>query len=117
MAFLILLATLLLIGESSFARSKKTEDFPDYNRLEYTKELPPADQQLPDEIPGSIQMRVGEKKMDSKRTSLNEIPVSLRPAAKPNTSEPPMDFIDAPALTTLPSPDVSTPSVTTAPAQ
>jgi hypothetical protein len=103
----------LLVGFTALSaecRKKDVEDFPDYNHLEYAKERPPADQQTPDPQPGSIDMEVGVRHKPTRGTSLEALPIPLRPAVAPNNTEPPLDFLDAAA-------DVSTAAVTTAPAQ
>src|SRR4051812_48250593 len=60
--WLIAAAAGLFLVSGSFAKSKPQDDFPDYNRLEYAKPLPPPDQQVAPPLPGSIQMQVGNKK-------------------------------------------------------
>ena len=104
------LAGLLVLAGLALARSKSrdNDDFPDYNRLEYTKELPPPDKQLTDPGPGSIHMRVGEKAPETKGTPLEQLPMAIRPASKADTGEPPMDFMEAGSPTPIPTASSST---------
>jgi hypothetical protein len=76
-----------------FARSKESDGFPDYTKLEYAKPMPPADQQVPERPGGSINVIVGQvnKELINSPEAL-PIPI-LHKAAGPDDSEPPMDGI------------------------
>src|SRR5262245_49548889 len=109
----------LLITAGVWARRSQddAEGFPDYNRLEYAKPLPPADQQVPQAPPGSINMKVGGKKAASDTTPLEELPVRLRQASGDDSGEPPLDFIETAPIIPASAPIVSTTtaSIKTAP--
>jgi hypothetical protein len=79
----------------SFGKSKPQDDFPDYNRLEYAKPLPPPDQQVTSPPPGSIQMEVGSKKKQITDVPPETLSVPIRPRDYDSGSEPPIsDLLD-----------------------
>jgi hypothetical protein len=94
----VVAAALLTLGlvVSGSSRNREEQDFPDYNRLEYAKPLPPPDQQPVESPRGSIQMRVGDKPVTAQAVPLDSLQVPIRPANSGNGSEPPLDFIDDP---------------------
>jgi hypothetical protein len=95
--FLLTLGVLAILSADGRARSRSDKDgFPDYNRLEYAKPLPPVDEQQPESKPGSIQRRFGDKPVSAGDTiPLNALPISLRPTPESDESEPPIsDLLD-----------------------
>src|SRR5882672_10965037 len=84
---------LVLIALPAIVRSryKATEDFPDYNHLEYAKPLPPSDQQVQEAPPGSIHQIFGNRKPAAVAVPIDALPVSLHPTQNRDESEPSMD--------------------------
>jgi hypothetical protein len=103
---LVILAAVSVV----YARSSDKDAFPDYNRLEYAKPLPPVDQQVEESKPGSIQRRFGEKSAQAsdREVPLNALPIPLRGAAYSDDSEPPISDLleqaDAVIKSTTPPP-------------
>jgi hypothetical protein len=80
-------------GRTLWAKSRSAgggDGFPDYNRLEFAKPLPPADQQVPERKPGSIDLEVG-KGAPAVTVPLDAVPMPLTHQAPGlDETEPPM---------------------------
>jgi len=90
------------------------DDFPDYNRLEYAKPLPPVAEQVPEAKPGSIDLKVGMQQ-PTESEPLDAIPVRIgRSSQDPDDGEPSMagmlDDSQVSTSTALAHPVVSTTS-------
>ena len=87
----------LLLNGAALARRRDSDedDFPNYDKVEYAKPLPPVDQQVPQPKPGSFHLRVGDPK-PTQDASMDDIPVQLMDNKKhADDSEPALDFAAA----------------------
>src|SRR5262249_22895105 len=103
----------LLAGPALAKRHDPDDDeFPNYNKLEYAKPLPPVDQQVPEPRPGSFHLRVGDK-TKAQETTMDDLPVQLMgEKRKSEESGPPLDFASA-EIQVVPSTPTVSPSTTT----
>jgi len=98
---------LCLLAASAGARRRSSDEgddgFPDYNRLEYAKPLPPPDQQVQAPKPGSINMEVGREE-PGPAAPVDAVPLPLtHKSHDADDSEPPLTGMleeTAPAVST-----------------
>ena len=95
MGIAVLLGLILNGAPDALSKSKPDNDYPDYNRLEYAKPLPAPDQQIQPPPPGSISMRVGEKKTRIDAVPPDTLSIPIRSRDDDSGSEPPIaDLLD-----------------------
>ncbi|HVO32639.1 MAG TPA: hypothetical protein VMU17_01910 [Elusimicrobiota bacterium] len=77
------------------ARDRNADDdsFPDYNKIEYARPLPPVEQQQQQAKPGSIQLSVDMSHPAAADTDAVAPAPARTPPRKADDSEPPLDFM------------------------